>query len=586
MKRLLAMLVLSMSVSALADTWTDPDTDYTWTYRTKGDTAEIYNDYSAAISPSPTGAVTIPSSLGGKPVTSIGGGAFYGCSGLTSVTIPDGVTSIGDCVFYDCVGLTSVEMPIGLMSIGSDAFFNCDGLTYLVIPNSVTNINGKAFNGCSGLMSLTIPDSVTSIGKRAFTGCSSLTSITIGSGVTSINEGGEFDGCASLTNVIFKGDAPVVDNYTFAEVADGCEAIVSRNSTGWGVDAGEMWYGLILRYADDGAIETITVTFDANGGECGESSREVQEEEAIGELPVPTREGYEFAGWWTEAEGGEQVAADTIITAAVTYYAHWIDVGVVFNIYANGVLTSVELNGATEVVIPDVVTSIGYGAFRNCSSLTSVTIPDSVTSIGYNAFYGCSGLTSITIPNSVTNIEDAAFYGCSGLTSVTIPDSVMNIGERAFKQCSSLENVTIPSSVKSIGEDVFLGTPYDTLVQIKINEFMRGVGVGGGNVESADARYGLTAAPSDRAIAHMTVNADFGLTEFNLTDGKVYDTVICVENTADMSVKMSLPTGYTYLSISGRDPLTIPKNATCLVTITRIGDSKFLVTRQNLEEIK
>ena len=230
-------------------------------------------------------------------------------------------------------------------------------------------------------------------------------------------------------------------------------------------------------------ISIITVTFNANGGECGESSREVQGEEAIGELPVPTREGYEFAGWWTEAEGGEQVATDTIITEAVTYYAHWI-AAPVFTIDENGVLTSVELNSATEVVIPDGVTSIGYGAFRGCSGLTSVTIPDSVTSIGGGAFSGCSGLTSITIPNSVTNIEDAAFYRCSGLTSVTIPNSVTSIGYGAFENCSRLASVVIPDSVTSIGNDAFRETAYDTLVQIKINEFMRGVGVGGGNAVS------------------------------------------------------------------------------------------------------
>ena len=136
------------------------------------------------------------------------------------------------------------------------------------------------------------------------------------------------------------------------------------------------------------------------------------------------------------------------------------------------------------MTIPDSVTSIGSSAFRGCSGLTSVTIPDSVTSIGEYAFSGCSGLTSVTIPNSVTSIGEGAFYGCSGLTSVTIPNSVTSIGYCAFENCSRLASVVIPDSVTSIGDDAFRKTAYDTLVQIKINEFMRGVGVGSGNAVS------------------------------------------------------------------------------------------------------
>ena len=112
-------------------------------------------------------------------------------------------------------------------------------------------------------------------------------------------------------------------------------------------------------------------------------------------------------------------------------------------------------SGLTSVTIPNSVTSIGNGSFRECSGLTSVSIPNSVTSIGNSAFYYCIGLTSVNIPNSVTSIENWAFSYCSGLTSVTIPNSVTYIGGHAFYRCSGLTSVTIPNSVTTIGESAF-----------------------------------------------------------------------------------------------------------------------------------
>ena len=108
-------------------------------------------------------------------------------------------------------------------------------------------------------------------------------------------------------------------------------------------------------------------------------------------------------------------------------------------------------------IIPSSVTSIGHGAFYNCSRLVSTIIPNSVTSIGGFAFSFCTGLTSITIPNSVTSIENGAFSFCTGLTLVTIPNSVKSIGNYAFYGCTGLTSITIPNSVKSIGNYAFQG---------------------------------------------------------------------------------------------------------------------------------
>ena len=140
-------------------------------------------------------------------VTSIGDSAFYECSSLTSVTIPDSVTSIGDSAFYECSSLTSVTIPDSVTSIGNEAFNGCSLLTSVTIGSGVTTIGYMAFYDCHHLTSINIPDSVTSIGEQAFLGCTSLISVTIGSGVTSIGNSA-FENCTGLTSVTVEATTP------------------------------------------------------------------------------------------------------------------------------------------------------------------------------------------------------------------------------------------------------------------------------------------------------------------------------------------------------------------------------------------
>ena len=165
------------------------------------------SDYPAPYS----GTITIPSTVNyndkSYTVTSIGDSAFWFCSGLTSIDIPEGVTSIGDFTFGDCSGLTSITIPEGVTSIGEYAFGGCSGLTSIDIPEGVTSIGYRAFTGCYGLTSITIPEGVKSIGSFAFYACKSLTSVTIPESVTSIGGWAFFD-CSGLTSVLCKSKEP------------------------------------------------------------------------------------------------------------------------------------------------------------------------------------------------------------------------------------------------------------------------------------------------------------------------------------------------------------------------------------------
>ena len=388
---------------------------------TSGTTVEVtYQEYWSESNYQGLTTATIPETVTNNDTTysviSIGGLAFYGCSSLTTITIPNSVTSIGVWAFYGCTSLpvvdnlryadtylveavdkslstytikegtkwiglgafngcsslTSITIGNSVTSIGSSAFYGCSSLTSIAIPNSVTSIGYQAFYGCSSLTSITIPNSVTSIEDNEFNGCSSLTSITIPNSVTSIGYEA-FKGCSSLTSITIGNSVTSIGNEAFVGCSSLTSITIPNSVTSIGYEA----------FKGCSSLTSITI---------GNSVTSIGNEAFVGCSSL-TKTNYtgDLASWCAISFGDGD--------SNPTFYSH--------NLYIN----DVEVKDL--VTFPETVTSIGGYAFSGCTSITSLNIPNSVTSIGDYAFYNCSSLADIYCYATTPPVCDGIKYSDS-----------------------------------------------------------------------------------------------------------------------------------------------------------------------------
>ena len=397
--------------------------------------------------------VVIPEGYKGLPVTAIGDEAFFNCSHVESVTIPQSVTSIGANAFSNCDGLETVALPDGLTAIGEEAFSSCDKLNNLVLPEGIKSVGKGAFWFCTALETVEIPESLTAIEAKAFSSCTSLKKVFIPESVKSIGEEAFF-GCSKLAIAYYEGTAEA-----FGKIS------VSGNYTGLTVD--NLFYhseeepaefGAYWRYVNESPAIWSAVQYVSNGdGTCTLAKAFVG-----GDFTVPT----------LSPDG------DTVT-----------------KIGEKAFMNAISL---TSVVIPEGVKTVGKNAFNNCEQLVSLTVSGDVTAFGEKAFLGCINLknvyisdigawcnikfdgadatpmayaselylngklvTELVIPDEVDEIKNYAFYSCESVVSVYIHKDVKSIGDYGFSNCSSLKLIEFGGVKRNWDDKVKKGTDWN-----------------------------------------------------------------------------------------------------------------------------
>lgn len=450
--------------------------------KTSSNTVEVtykdgsFNSYS--------GGIIIPKtiSVGGTTyrVTAIGQQAFRNCTNLSDVTLNTNIESIESLAFIDCSKLTNVySVPSGLKKIGSYAFYGCSALKSINLPNKVESIGTYAFKGCSALTSIAIPNSVTTLGSNVFENCTGIKTVTIGAGLTDLS-GGVFKGCTGLTSIEIPDNIKSIYNGTFENCTSLAEVTLGSGMTSLS-DA---------PFKGCSALRTVTCLAVTppymSASDCFPTATY-----SSGTLNVPgaSLSAYKSADWWRMFSTVNAMAFDFYVdgiyykktssnTVEVTYkellyetYSGTVNIpssikvgSVTYKVTAIGEYAFYMCKNLTKVTMPTTVLAIEGCAFEKCTGLTSIEIPNSVTSLGIDAFSSCSGLRSVEIPNSVKTIGGLAFYKCTAMTSATIGSGVTNIESKAFGNCTSLATITCMANVPPVmsNKDCFDTNTYNT----------------------------------------------------------------------------------------------------------------------------
>jgi len=397
-------------------------------------------------------SATIPAS-----VTNIDAYAFDQCKKLETIRIPEGVETIGMAAFQLCELAKITKLPTSLKYIGKMAFSSCYKMT-AAIPTGVEYIGPFAFQCCIAIPEDTvIPSTVTRIGDGAFNGCHQLKTVTMPSSVYSVGRAAFYQ-CKA--QVVFQGGPPAYmpdgeasSDYYPDTIGDKCVGYFKPEhaDTWMEVIVDGRWNGMEMHCEEEYAVR-----FDANGGEGKMPGLAVPRGYKFA-LPANkfTRAGYTFVGWFTAPSGGTRVTAETVVTADVTWYAHWNqsptepDVKPLANGYGytevvgDYTWTFSVINGEVEIGVRNQHGVVQCQCAVSPSPSGTLKVPETlggcpVVSLGYYALHELSSVTAVVLPSSLREIGKFALRGCWRLASMEIPANVAVVGYDALAGCDAL----------------------------------------------------------------------------------------------------------------------------------------------------